>query len=100
AHADNCRRCALDLGAELIGPYADEGVSGPSCLDRRPGLLQAISELPRGDVLLVAKRDRLGRDPIAIAMIEAAVKRKGARIASSAGEGTGGDDPTNVLMRR
>src|SRR6185436_6423611 len=94
AQADNCRRCALDLGAELVGPFADEGVSGASGLDKRPGLLQAIAELTRGDVLLVAKRDRLGRDPICIAMIEAAVKRKGSRITSSAGEGTEGDDPT------
>ncbi len=100
AQADSCRRCALDLGAELVGPYADEGVSGAAGLDKRPGLLQAIAELTRGDVLLVAKRDRLGRDPIAVAMIEAAVKRKGARIVSAAGEGTEGDDPTNVLMRR
>jgi DNA invertase Pin-like site-specific DNA recombinase len=51
-------------------------------------------------VLLVAKRDRLGRDPIAVAMIEAAVRRKGARVVSAAGEGTDGDGPTDVLMRR
>ena len=100
AQADSCRRYALGLGAELIGPFADEGVGGASGLDKRPGLLQAIGELTRGDVLLVAKRDRLGRDPIVVAMIEAAVKRKDARIVSAAGEGTEGDDPTNVLMRR
>ena len=100
AQSDSCRRFALDLGAVLVGPFADEAVSGAAGLDKRPGLLQAIGELTRGDVFLVAKRDRLGRDPIAIAMIEAAVKRKGARIVSAAGEGTEGDDPTNVLMRR
>jgi DNA invertase Pin-like site-specific DNA recombinase len=51
-------------------------------------------------VLIVAKRDRLGRDPIVVAMIEAAVVRQGARIASAAGEGTDSDDPTSMLMRR
>jgi DNA invertase Pin-like site-specific DNA recombinase len=62
--------------------------------------LEAIAGLDKGDVLLVAKRDRLGRDPIAVAMIEAAIKRKGARVVSAAGEGTESDDPTAVLMRR
>ena len=33
-------------------------------------------------------------------MIEAAVRRRGARIVSAAGEGTEGDGPTDVLMRR
>lgn len=69
AQADSCRRYASGLGAELIGPFADEGVGGASGLDKRPGLLQAIGELQKGDILLVAKRDRLGRDPIVVAMI-------------------------------
>jgi DNA invertase Pin-like site-specific DNA recombinase len=33
-------------------------------------------------------------------MIESAVKRKGARIVSAAGEGTDSDSPADVLMRR
>ncbi len=69
-------------------------------MDRRPGLLDALAALGPGDVLLVAKRDRLGRDPIVVAMIEAAVGRQGGRVISAAGEGTDGDDPTSVLMRR
>ena len=69
-------------------------------LDRRPGLLAAITQLGKGDSLLVAKRDRLGRDPLVLAMIESAVKRKGARIVSAAGEGTDSDEPSAVLMRR
>ena len=28
AQADRCQRYALDFGAELIGPFADEGVGG------------------------------------------------------------------------
>lgn len=35
-----------------------------------------------------------------VAMIESAVKRKGARIVSAAGEGTDSDSPTDILMRR
>lgn len=96
AQEDACRRVA----GELAGVYRDEGVSGKSGLDKRPALLALIAELDRGDVLVVAKRDRLGRDPMVVAMIEAAARRKGARIVSAAGEGTDSDSPTDVLMRR
>jgi DNA invertase Pin-like site-specific DNA recombinase len=75
-------------------------VSSVDPLDRRPELLEAIAALRKGDVLVVAKRDRLGRDPIIVAMIEAAVARKGARIVSAIGEGTESNNPTDILMRR
>jgi DNA invertase Pin-like site-specific DNA recombinase len=93
---DACRRAAGDLA----GVYKDEGVSGKTGLDKRPALLALISKLSKGDTLIVAKRDRLGRDPLVVAMIEASVKRKGARIVSAAGEGTDSDSPTDILMRR
>ncbi len=96
AQLDACTRVAGELG----GVYRDEGVSGSAGLDKRPGLLAAIGALNKTDVLMVAKRDRLGRDPLVVAMIESAVKRKGARIVSAAGEGTDGDNPSDVLMRR
>jgi DNA invertase Pin-like site-specific DNA recombinase len=96
AQHDACLRVA----GELVGVYRDEGVSGKTGLDKRPALLEAIAELGKGDVLMVAKRDRLGRDPLVVAMIESAVKRKGARIVSAAGEGTDSDSPTDILMRR
>jgi DNA invertase Pin-like site-specific DNA recombinase len=95
-----CRLCATRLGLELASVHADEGVCSVDPIDKRPGLLEAIASLGKGDVLIVAKRDRLGRDPIVVAMIEAAIKRRGARIVSAAGEGTEGDGPTDVLMRR
>lgn len=96
AQHDACLRVA----GELAGVYRDEGVSGKTGLDKRPALLEAIAQLSKGDALIVAKRDRLGRDPLVVAMIEAAVTRKGARIVSAAGEGTDSDSPTDILMRR
>jgi len=96
AQHDACLRVA----GELAGVFRDEGVSGKTGLDKRPALLEAIAELSKGDTLIVAKRDRLGRDPLVVAMIEAAIKRKGARIVSAAGEGTDSDSPTDILMRR
>jgi DNA invertase Pin-like site-specific DNA recombinase len=95
-----CGQYAARNGWDHAATHADEGVSGAAGLDRRPALLEAIAALGRGDILLVAKRDRLGRDPIAVAMIEAAVARRRARIVSVAGEGTAGDGATDVLMRR
>ncbi len=100
AQRDACWAWCDRAGAELLAIHADEGVSGSTGLDKRPGLLEAIASLQKGAVLVVARRDRLGRDPIHVAMIESAVARKGARVVSAAGEGTDNDDPASILMRR
>lgn len=101
AQRDSCLKWAEAHGAVVEHFYSDEGVSGSTGLDKRPALLEAISCLSKGDVLLVAKRDRLARsEPLTLAMIEAAVNRKNAKIVSVAGEGTNSDDPSEVLMRR
>lgn len=87
------------INKDLINCFVDAGVSGAISLEKRPAMLSAISELKKGDVLVVAKRDRLGRDPLVLAMIEAAVQRKQARIISVAGEGTEGMDASHYLMK-
>lgn len=91
---------ARRVGVELVAVHEDVGVSGAAPLERRPGLLAALGELAKGDYLVAAKRDRIGRDPILLAMVERLAARKGARVISAAGEGTDDDDPTSVLMRR
>src|SRR3954471_18853779 len=100
AQLDACRAHADRMAWELVGPFTDEGVSGAAPLDRRPALIEALAEIGKGDVLIVAKRDRLGRDPIAIATIEAAIGRKKGRVVSAAGQGTEDDGPESILMRR
>jgi len=94
-------RFAAASGAELLAVYEDLGVSGGATLEDRPGLLSALGALEEhsAGALVVAKRDRLARDPLIAAMIEASAKRAGAVVLSAAGEGNG-DDPTAVLMRR
>jgi site-specific DNA recombinase len=77
--------------------YRDEGYSGSD--PRRTGLLAALEALKAGDVLAVAKRDRLARDTFLALWIEKEAKRRGARIVSAAGEGTESDDPAAILMR-
>lgn len=93
---------AARAGVRVVAWYEDHGVSGAAPIDKRPGLLSslaALSELGAG-VLAVAKRDRLARDVVASAMIESLAARAGARVASSAGEGTDSDDPSSMLLRR
>ena len=91
---------AARLGLDLGDVFTDAGVSGALELEDRPGLFAAVNALKRGETLLVAKRDRLGRDVVAVAMLERLTARKGARIISAAGEGTEGTDAASMLQRR
>lgn len=90
------------LRLPIRSEHADEGLSGALPLEKRPGLLDAINALRRraGDVLVVATRDRLGRDVLNVALIEDLVAKKGARIAcAAAGEEISGDDATRVMVQ-
>ena len=93
-------QAASRLDLTIAGTHTDAGLSGSKGIEDRPGLLDAVTNLKRGDVLLIAKRDRLGRDVVGVALIERLIARKGARVVSAAGEGTDSDDPTALLMRR
>ena len=94
------RKTAKDLGVSLSNLYVDAGISGAASMDKRIGLSSALDSLSSEDVLIVAKRDRLGRDAFLLIWIEKEVTRRKARIISSAGEGTEDDGPSSILMRR
>lgn len=89
-------------GVVVVAWHTDAGVSGGAPVADRPALLEALEALRAhgAGVFVVAKRDRLARDVIAAAMLERMVADCGARIVSAAGEGTEGDDPAAMLMRR
>jgi DNA invertase Pin-like site-specific DNA recombinase len=91
----HCKRQGLELAA-----IHQDIISGGSPLDKRDGWLDAMSDLEPGDQIVVAKRDRIARDSLISALAEKSIQDKGARIVSAAGEGTGDDDPTSVLMRK
>lgn len=91
---------AKRLGLPLVELFEDAGLSGALDLESRPSLFAAVQALKRGDVLVIAKRDRLGRDLVGVAMIERQIMRKGARIISAAGEGTEGTDASAMLQRQ
>lgn len=94
-------RWAEQKGATVVAVHVDHGVSGAAPLHKCSGLLSALASLKEhgAGVLLVAKRDRLSRDMMKTAMVEAQVGKAGAKVISAAGEGEG-DDPAAALMRR
>jgi DNA invertase Pin-like site-specific DNA recombinase len=87
-------------GYKISSFHRDEGVSGAASLEDRNGLMNAVNSLGKGDILLVAKRDRLARGEN-MAIIQMMVSKKKAKIISAAGEGTEGDldDPMMYMMR-
>lgn len=85
---------------EVVAVHIDQGVSGGTPIDRRPGLLAALGDVRarRAGFLVVARRDRLARDVFAAATAEKLVESAGARIVSADGAANG-DGPEAALMR-
>ena len=97
AQLDACRAYAAKNGWKLREAYEEsEGVCGETPIDKRPALMRALESLKKGDVLLVAKRDRLMRDKLQIGLVELLLKKKKCRLVSAAGEGTDSDDPDDI----
>ncbi len=99
AQRSACERKATELGAECVAVFADEGVSGATPVEDRPGLCAALDWLQRGDVLVVAKMDRLGREGQVFLDADAALRIRKAKLVSVAGEGTEGAGAAAFLMR-
>ena len=87
-------------GVTVVSVHRDLGVSGATPLADCPGLMAALDDLGAQGAgsLVVAKRDRLARDVMKAAMVEARAEKVGARVVSTAGEGDG-TDPAAQLMR-
>jgi DNA invertase Pin-like site-specific DNA recombinase len=84
----------------VVSVHRDLGVSGATPLADCSGLMAALDDLGvhGAGSLVVAKRDRLARDVMKAAMVEARAEKVGARVVSTAGEGDG-TDPAAQLMR-
>ena len=68
--------------------------------EKRPGLLAALNDLQEhhAGVLIVAKRDRIARDPVLTAGIERPPLDHGVTLLQAAGEGNG-STPADEFMR-
>ena len=90
-----CKREGLSVDAW----FHDDGISGGATLDKRPALGDLLTHLKRGDVLVVAKRDRLARDSFFSAWIDKEAKVRHFTIVSADGNGNE-DNPDAKLMRQ
>ena len=94
-----CERFCRDEGVEIVAFYQDAGASGSLPVEERKGLMDAIATLGYGDVLVVAKLDRLARDMILSHMIERDLSERGCRLLSATHEANMDDTPSGRLMR-
>ena len=76
-------------GFTIIASHIDAGISGAAPIEQRTGLVAAVASITKGTVLLIAKRDRLGRDQLTTLGIERAIQKKGGSIVSADGIANG-----------
>jgi DNA invertase Pin-like site-specific DNA recombinase len=88
-------------GVQVASWHVDQGVCSVTPIDGRPALCAALASLRAvgAGVLVVAKRDRIARDPMLTRAVEGEAARLGAVVVSAAGEASGGTGPADVMMR-
>ena len=97
AQLATCTAWCAARGYAVAAVHRDEGVSGSTAVDKRPGLTAAIGALGRGAVLVAAKRDRLARSVGIAAVLEETARRMGAGVETP--DAPDSDDPFAVAMR-
>jgi DNA invertase Pin-like site-specific DNA recombinase len=99
-------RYAESQGIELVGEYRDEGISGKTDLENRPGLAACLERIENNGVKLVLVEDasRLARDSMVAELVVREFQKVGGRIIAASGgvDLTEGDDsnPTAKLIRQ
>lgn len=81
AQITSCMQWIAKEGLTLKGVHS-ERISGGASLDKRTALVGAINELEQGDILVVTKRSRFGRDLVEIRNAENLIRARGARVYS------------------
>jgi DNA invertase Pin-like site-specific DNA recombinase len=105
AQREQINRWAEQSSVDVTSWHQDHGMSGAVELGRRPALLAALEAIRTegAGLLVVAKRDRLGRSVEVVATLERMAELAGAMVVSAAGEGSNVDvdrlDPGSILQR-
>jgi DNA invertase Pin-like site-specific DNA recombinase len=91
---------AQSRGVRMTAIFEDHGISGGASVEKRPGLLAALAALRENGagLLVAAKRDRIARDTVIVAMVEQAAVRAGAAVTTADGASDGAG-PEGQLMR-
>lgn len=76
--------------------FVDEGVSGRTSFTERPQLMRLLNAKPTN--VYVARRDRLGRDVLQVAIIERELAKHGGTV--HAADGTPNDDTAEARLMR
>jgi DNA invertase Pin-like site-specific DNA recombinase len=97
AQEADCRSLCEQNGWNVKKVYSDTA-SGAASLDRRPGLVAALSELKKGEVIVARSASRLTRDLSVHLAIESEVERRKADLCFVDG-GMNEDDPQQQLLR-
>ena len=94
------QKWATSRGVMIGAVFEDHGISGGAPAERRPGLLAALAALRENGagLLVAAKRDRIARDTVIVAMVEQAAARAGAKVTTADGASDGAG-PEGQLMR-
>ena len=79
---------AAQHGIEIVR-FEQDILSGAKGIEHRLGLASAIASIHKGYALLIAKRDRLGRDQFLSMSLERLIQKKGGVILSADGLGNG-----------
>lgn len=100
AQQTRVRRLADAEGLTIVSWHIDQGVSGVTPVDERPGLVDAFQSLQehRAGVLIAAHRDRLARDVVVAATIQRLAIAYGVQLLTADGAGKG-QTPEETFMR-
>ena len=97
---DECSRAARELGLTEILTFEDRGKSGGLEPAERPGLIDALSRLTPGDVLIVYDFSRLARSPaIFVGLEQLIVTTNECRLISATEPGGNDGSPEGELIR-
>lgn len=100
AQENAARQWADRNQVQIVAVHLDQGVSGATPVDERPGFMAALADLQDSHAghLIVAKLDRLARNIVVHAIAEQLVNRLGAVVTPADGAGAG-DSPEAAMLR-